>query len=406
MPRDRRLNSKEVENKQHSGLTKYDERHYDGEGTGLALNVKPGGSKSWLQIVTPRGGKRLHIGLGPYPVVSLARAREIARKHKRLALEGKNPIAERQAAIGKPTFSAFADQVIDNRFGKRASSERSRAQWKSSLSHYVFPKIGQKRIDAVTLPDVEGCLKEIWQTKPETASRVRQRMVKILEVAVAHQLRADNPAVLVLQTLGDQRKVVVHHRALPWAEVPDAIRRIRATNAWLGTKLCFEFLVLTAARSGEVRGATWEEIDLPGATWIVPAHRMKSRAEHRVPLSAPALAVLAEARKLTDPPMLPELAGCNLIFPSIRGKQPSDSTISKLLRENGVQGTPHGFRSSFRDWASEATDARHAVMEACLAHTISSAVERAYARSTLFDKRRALMNQWGNFVTQKEDNHG
>ena len=378
-----------------------DKRFYDGEGTGLALNVKPTGSKSWLQMIVVRGNRR-HIGLGPYPLVSLSRAREIARKNKLLALEGQDPIDERQAAKGKPTFQGFAESVIDNRFGKR-TSPRSRAQWESSLARYVFPKIGQKHVDAVNLADVEACLKDIWQTKPETASRVRQRMVKILDVAVAHQYRADNPAVHVLQTLGDQAKVVTHHRALPWAEVPNAIRRIRATNAWLGTKLCFEFLVLTAARSGEARGATWDEIDLDAETWTVPANRMKSRAEHRVPLSAPALAVLAEARTLADPPMFSELAGCNLIFPSIRGKQTSDSTVSKLLRENGVQGTPHGFRSSFRDWASEATDARHAVVEACLAHTIPSAVERAYARSTLFDKRRALMNKWGDFVNKEKD---
>ena len=164
-------------------------------------------------------------------------------------------------------------------------------------------------------------------------------------------------------------------------------------------RLCFEFLVLTAARSGEARGATWGEIDWDSATWTVPAHRMKAQIQHRVPLAPQCLDILAEARRIVEPPLLPHLRGSPLLFPSPRGKVLSDNTLSKLLRDHGIAGVPHGFRSSFRDWAAETTSAPHAVMEAALAHRIPRAVEAAYARSDLLDKRRTLMHEWARFVT-------
>ena len=249
------------------------------------------------------------------------------------------------------------------------------------------------------------CVQPIWTTKRETASRVRQRIATILEAAVVYGYRSDNPAKAALRLLPKRRPPVRHHRALPWRDVPEALRAVRASGAWAGTKLAFEFLVLTAARSGEVRGATWSEMDFDTATWTVPAERMKAQVEHRVPLAPRAVDLLAEAKALVDPPMLPQLARCPLVFPSVRGKALSDSTISKLLREIGVGAVPHGFRSSFRDWASENTAASHAVMEAALAHSIPSAVERAYARSDLFDRRRELMEQWAAFVSE-EPRHG
>ena len=211
--------------------------------------------------------------------------------------------------------------------------------------------------------------------------------------------RRDDPAAAaVLKGLPRGGHTVAHHAALPYQEVPAAVRRIRRTGAWIGTKLSFEFLILTAARSGEVRHAVWDEIDLDARLWTVPAERMKGRTSHRVPLSGRCMELLAEAGRISRIPTLDYLAGCAYVFPSIRGRPLSDSTVSKLCRENEIGAVPHGFRSSFRDWASEQTDAPHAVMEASLAHVIPRAVERAYARSDLLDRRRTLMEAWAEFV--------
>ena len=226
--------------------------------------------------------------------------------------------------------------------------------------------------------------------KPETAQRVRQRIKAVLQYAVALGHRLDNPASEALNAIlprnGGAKR---HHRALPYREVAAAVETIRASRAGMAVKLAFEFLILTAARSGEVRLATWTEID--GATWTVPAARMKARRDHRVPLCDRALAVLAEARVLAD--------SSGLIFPGAQeGKPLSDMTISKLMRELGLDAVPHGFRSSFRDWAVECTNAPHAVMEAALARTVPNKTEAAYNRTDLFERRRALMEQWAAYL--------
>ena len=395
MPRTQKLTAKAVAHAAHDGTTRAAQRIFDGDGSGLALNVKPGGTKSWVQSITVRGRRRT-FGLGPYPMISLREAREAALRNKRIAFEGGDPVAERNERRGAPLFRELAERVIAAREGEWVSP-RTAPNWRSSLAAYARPLLAQ-RIDQITVADVMACLTPIWSDKRETATRVKRRIGAVMEWSVAHGYRTDDPVRAAASLLPKRRAKAVHHKALPWAEVPGAVRTIRGTGAWPGTRLAFEFLVLTAARSGEVRGATWDEVDVDAALWTIPGTRMKAGVAHRVPLAPAALAVLAEARLLTDPPITPAHRGCTLVFPSVQGKALSDSTISKLLRENCVAGVPHGFRSSFRDWAAETTGAPHAVMEAALAHAVPSAVERAYARTDLLDQRRSLMDAWGRFV--------
>lgn len=367
----------------HSGETDGDERIYDGNG--LALNIKATGAKSWVQRLVING-KRRTFGLGGYPLVSLKEARQEAHDNRAVARKGGDPLAERRTV---PDFAAAAAIVIETQAGAWKNASKSRGQWESTLATYAFPVLGAKGVDRITSADVLAVVQPIWATKRETASRVRQRISAVMKWAIAQGHRADDPAgAAVLQALPKGTgKAKQHHKALPYAEVPDAARLVRESKAWLGTKLAFEFLILTACRSGEVRGARWDEID--GDTWTIPADRMKAKAEHRVPLSARCLELLDAAK---------ELRTGDLVFPSPRGKQLSDATMGKLMRELGLDAVPHGFRSSFRDWAAETTDTPHAVMEAALAHTIRNAAEAAYARSDLFARRRVLMNQWAEHV--------
>ena len=371
----------------HSGRNKGVEWHIDALGHGLMLAVKPSGSKSWIQRIVVKG-KRRSMGLGGFPLVTLAEARDMAFANRRIARRGGDPFAGRQRANPSvPTFAAAAAKVVDVRAEAWKNAGRSRAQWQSSLAAYAFPAIGDKPVDAIAASDVMAVLAPIWSAKRVTAGRVRQRISAVMQWAVAHGYRADDPAgPSVLQALPKGTgKAKRHHKALPHAEVGAALAKVRGSGAWQATKLAFEFLALTGCRSGEVRGARWSEID--GDAWTIPSVRMKGKSEHRVPLSPRALAVIDAARALPR-----TAASADLVFPTIRGRELSDRTLSKLLRELGVEAVPHGFRSSFRDWASECTDAPHAVMEAALAHTIRNQAEAAYARSDLLAKRRELMD--------------
>ena len=223
---------------------------------------------------------------------------------------------------------------------------------------------------------------------------MRQRIGAVMKWAVAMQHRPDNPAGEALgQALGRQQNVVRHMTALPYDEVAGAVAVVRASRAWTGTKLAFEFLVLTAARSGEVRLATWDEIDIGSAVWTVPASRMKTKRDHRVPLCGRAVEILHEARPLSG--------ATGLVFPSSRGNPLSNMTLSKLVKEQGIAAVPHGFRSSFRDWAAERTNHPREVIEAALAHVVANRVEAAYARSDLFARRRLLMDDWAGYLGEE-----
>ena len=247
-------------------------------------------------------------------------------------------------------------------------------------------------MDRISTADVMEVLLPIWSTKRETARRVRQRIGAVMKWAVAQGYREDNPAGDAISAALPKNSVRRRHqRALPHAQVAEALGRVRASKAHRATALAFEFLVLTACRSGEVRGARWDEVDDAAATWTVPPERMKAKLEHRVPLSERAVAVLDDARELAE--------RSGLVFPSPTGRVLSDSTLSKLLRELRIGAVPHGFRSSFRDWAAERTDVPREVCELALAHVNNDRVEAAYRRSDLFEKRRDLMAAWAAYVS-------
>ena len=324
-------------------------RYGDGwGGNSLSLLVKPRARGGWRKTFTqrvliPETGKTVNLGLGAYPIVTLDEARAAALANKRAALQGKDP-SRKESKV--PTFSEAADCYIEDKRDTWADGGKSESQWRASLRDYALPRLGKVRVDAVTTADVLAVLMPIWSEKRETARRVRQRIRNVFDWAMAHGYRSDNPAGDAIRAAlpknGQRRQ---HMRALPHTEVAAALATVRESSAYPTTIMAFELLTLTAARSGEVRGATWEEVDLDARTWTIPAERMKAGVEHRVPLSRRAREVLESAREYKD--------STGLVFPSASGRQISDSTISKLLRENGIECVPHGMRSSFRDWCAE-----------------------------------------------------
>ena len=359
------------------------------DGNGLYLCVEPSGAKRWVQRLVIRG-KRHHMGLGSLSLVPLKEAREKALSNRKIAREGGDPRPDRRRLV-IPTFAEAARRYIDLH-RPSWTNEKHVYQWEMSFSAYVFPKFGDRSVNEIDGEDVLSALTPIWNAKPETARRVKQRISAVLDWAVANGYRKDNPAGRSLnQVLPKGSRIVAHHKAVPYSEVGEVLRLVRESKAAPVTKLSLEFLVLTAARSGEVREAKWEEVDFDSRTWTVPAERMKAAREHRVPLSDRALEVLDQAKNLSD--------GSDLIFPAPRsGEILSDMTHRTLLRRLDVDAVPHGFRSSFRDWAAECTDCPHAVMEAALAHVVANSTEAAYARSDLFEKRRQLMAQWAEYL--------
>ncbi len=362
------------------------------DGNGLYLLVTPTGAKCWVQRLNIRRRRR-ELGLGGFPMVSLAEAREQAFLNRKLARQGGDPLEEKRMAQSVPTFKEAADKVIEmHREGWKPGS-KSEKQWRASLAKYVFPRIGRLFVSDITTADVMGVLAPIWLSKQETARRVRQRIGAIMKWAMAKNYCQSNPASDAIRAaLPKHNGLKKHHRAIHHSEVPDALVKVRNSSASLSAKLAFEFLVLTASRSGEVRLSKWEEIDQDKGIWTIPAERMKAKRAHRVPLSTGALEVLSEAHKLAD--------ASGLIFSGIRyGKPLSDVTLSKLLRELGIPAVPHGFRSSFRDWAAECTNAAHFVMESALAHVVKNKAEAAYARSDHFERRSELMEDWAVYAS-------
>ncbi len=360
------------------------------DGNGLILVVQPTGSKSWIQRLTIRGRRR-ELGLGGFPAVSLKQAREQAVSNRQEARQGRDPLEKKRSAARIPTFAAAAQKVFEQQAPSWRNQKHSK-QWGATLAQYVFPYIGERSVSIVTSANVLEILMAIWHEKPETARRVRRRINAVMEWAVAMEFRRDNPCDRLKKTLPRQKDIVKHMRALPHSEVSAAIATVQKSKASLATKLAFEFMVLTAARSGEVRLAQWDEIDLGSKTWLIPAERMKANREHGVPLSRRAGQILELAQPLRN--------ASGLVFPSPRGRALSDMTLSKVLREQGIRAVPHGFRSSFSDWAAELTDHPREVVEAALAHTIRNKVEAAYARTDLFDRRRRLMDDWAEYLNR------
>ncbi len=363
------------------------------DGGGLHLFISKAGRKSWVQRITI-DGRRRDIGLGGFPSVSLAKAREKATGNRTTVAAGRDPLAEkRKPAI--PTFKEAASAVHEaNR--PRWRNARHAASWIQTLERHAMPKLGNMPIDRIGRTDVLQVLSPIWTTRPETARRVRQRMRTVFRWAMAHGFTETNPAGEAIDgALPPMPKVKAHLRSLPYQEVAAALATVEGSQASIPAKLCFRFLVLTAARSGEARGATWDEIDMTERVWKIPSERMKAGVEHRVPLSEQALEVLAHAYALREE--------SGLVFPSPLkpGSPMSDMTLTKILRSTGLaeRATVHGFRSSFKNWTLEQTDTPWAVSEAALAHTLGTSTEQAYARSDLFERRRVLMQQWADYLT-------
>ena len=373
-----KLTAKKVQGKLKPGM------HNDG--AGLYLRVSRTGGRSWILRCRVHGVKR-DIGLGGISWVSLAEARERARVFRKIAREGGDPLAEKRAKEGVPTFEEAARQVWSEQIVPTARNAKHRQQWINTLQTYAFPVIGSHQVDAIQSGDILRVLQPIWLEKPETARRVRQRLQTVFDWSIAAQHReTSNPLTGIGKALPKQGDKAKHHAALPYAELPGLMERLSGADG-VGA-MAVRFAVLTAARSGEVRGARWSEVDLDAAVWTIPAERMKAKEEYRVPLTVEALAVLKQARGLDD----------DLVFPGrFRGRQLSDLPMIASLKRLNVSVTIHGFRTSFRTWASERTNVPREIAEMCLAHTVGNAVERAYARSDLFDKRRDLMERWARF---------
>ncbi|PRX37221.1 Integrase [Meinhardsimonia xiamenensis] len=390
-------------------------RYHDGGGDGLALYVKPSGSRFWVQRVTI-DGKRRDLGLGPFPAVSLTDARAKAAANKALIREGKGAELLHRTEKSRITFAEAAERCLVKR-AKGLSNEKHRRQWRSTLATYAFPVLGDMPVDRIGLRDVLRVLEPIWEEKPETASRLRGRIEAVLSWATVAGFReGDNPArwkgnlaeVLPAPSSLKRQKGGDHHPAVAQADLPRWWQRLAQVEGMGAAAL--RFAALTAARSGEVRGATWDEIDLEAGLWRVPASRMKAKREHVVPLSRAALEVLAS---------VPRIEGEALVFPGIRrGRPMSDMTLAKAMKaahgrdlKAGGEGfldprskrpaVPHGLRSSFRDWAAERGYERD-LAEIALAHDVGDATERAYRRSDMVERRRAMMEAWADHVTGKE----
>jgi integrase len=393
MPRkSRELSAIEISRLAKPGL------HFVGGVAGLALQVQSSGSRSWvLRLTVAR--KRREMGLGGFPDVTLADARRRAREERVKVDKGIDPIAERQAAASHlraqsakaVTFKAAALAYIETHESTWRNAKHAE-QWRNTLAS-TYPTIGDLLVSDVERPQVMAVLGPIWKTKTETASRLRGRIESVLDWATANGHREGlNPARWkghLDQLLPAPSKIsrTVHHAALGVSEVGRFIQDLRRQDG-MGAR-ALEFAILTAARSGEARGARWCEINLEAATWHVPAGRMKAGKEHRVPLSVAATDLLGA---------LPRQAGADLVFPASRGGQLSDMTLVAVTRRMGVAAVPHGFRSTFRDWCSERTNYPREVAEMALAHAIGDKVEAAYRRGDLFEKRRQLMQDWAEFL--------
>ncbi len=392
-----------------------------GDGGGLYLYIAPGGTKSWVLRVRV-DGRRTDKGLGGYPAVSLTEARKAAEAYRVALRSGQQPrpthpkARERRAEARSLTVAEAARRVHEAkvRGGRLANPQHSR-NWLQVLERHAFPAIGDMPIAQVTKRDIAEMLEPIWDRLPDTARRVRQRLRATFTWALGFDLIAGpNPAGEAIEGLiaeWGRRPRAVHYSALDYRDVAAAFVTIKRSQGMRETRLAFQFLILTAARSGEVRGAIWSEIDLEGMVWTVPAERMKTGKSHRVPLSMQALWVLLAARQairkrrkrrpdynkygpIYTGPINPNA----LVFPNPSGRPLSDNALSLRAKKDGLGCVPHGFRSSFRDWAAEQSGASREAIEMSLAHIVGGPVERAYFRSDLLEQRRRLLQVWADYV--------
>jgi integrase len=377
--------------------------HFVGGVSGLALQVSPAGARSWLLRIHVNG-KRREMGLGAFPDVTLSQARDKARAQRELLDRGIDPVEHRQAerranAVSQAstvTFEKAATAYIEAHESTWRNAKHGQ-QWANTLKTYAHPHIGHLAVANIELPHILAVLEPIWKIKTETASRLRGRLELVLDWATARGYREGlNPARWrghLDKLLPKPSKVarVEHHAALPVQDMGAFMARLRQQQG-MGAR-ALEFLILTAARSGEVRGATLDEFDLEAGMWTIPAERMKAGKEHRVPLVQAAIDLIKA---------LPQMAGTPYVFHAPRGGQLSDMTITAVLRRMEVDAVPHGFRSTFRDWAAERTNYPRDMAEMALAHTIGNKVEEAYRRGDMFEKRRRMMADWAKFCDTVE----
>lgn len=386
--------------------------HAVGGVIGLVLQIPPNGqSRHWIYRTTI-GGKRRHIGLGSFPTVTLAMARELGREAYLSIRKGQNPIEERKAATSALVAAekrglTFTDAMEKYLVIKLAEfdNEKHRKQWRATLNKYAIPALGKMLVADIQVQDVRRALEPIWAEKTETASRLRGRIEAILSWAtVAGHREGDNPARWkgnLSEMLPKPSKLakVANQPALALDDAAAWFADLRKREG-MGAR-ALEFLAMTASRSGEIRGATWDELDLDAGLWVIPAERMKMSREHRVPLTSAAVALLKS---------LPRFEGSPFVFPAAKGGMISDMTISAVMRRQGFTdvrtgrtAVSHGLRSTFRDWAAERTEYPRDMAEIALAHNVGSEVERAYRRGDIVEKRRAMMDAWGRFLRGEQN---
>lgn len=411
----KQLTDLEVKQLQSPGL------HSVGGVKGLRKQVGKSTGSSWILRVKI-AGKTREMGLGPYPAVSLASARDSARQVHELIRQGHDPIAQKHQAAKQLTqerkFTKTFDEVTDLYIAsveQQWSNPKSRGQWLSSLRTYASPQIGKMSCRDIATEHIVGVLDKIWLTKTETATRVRGRIEKILAYATTRGFRdGDNPARYKghLDTIlpsPAKLQAKVHHPSLAYADLPYFMKILRSVDSVAAR--CLEFMILSASRQGEVRGMTWSELDLDNKLWVIPATRMKAKKEHTVPLTTRCHEILRNVTKRYDSPY---------VFAALRGGKLSDATVGKLVRTlhaneiaNGREGfidrhqgnlpaVPHGFRSTFRDWAAETTSYPREVIEHCLAHQLKDRSEAAYQRGTILPKRSKLMAQYNEFIFNEQ----
>ena len=376
------------------------------DGEGLTLRVSKTGRKNWVQRVTIDGKPR-NIGLGSHPAVGLAEARERTKENLSAIRQGRDPIRERRAAMERakmrdpePTFQE-ASAIVIKYLTLTWRSPNSAKEWESSLSNHVFPVLGGKLLSEITTSDVTEVLTPIWLEKEETARRVFQRMARIFDFAVAHEWRPNNPVGNhILRALPKQNHRRDHYPALNYHEAPNALASVRNSSADQITKLAFEFLVLCAARSGEVCSAHWSEIDPENRVWRMPATKTKTHMERSVPLSDRAVDILTEARALTG--------GEGLVFPTMRSiqagepKRLSNTAFAVLMKRLAIPGVPHGMRASFRDWAAEQQDGSDLAAESSLGFSQVGRWEHSPHKFVTLEDRRKLLQNWATFLETGE----
>ena len=371
-----------------------------GDGNGLYLVVDPSGARRWIVRVVVKGQKnkngaplRTDFGLGGADIVTLNQARERALEYRRMAKQGLNPRFNARQEV--PTFEEVAQQVHIDRMPTWKNAKHG-AQWINTLRDYAFPKIGRMPVDSIGQPEVLMCLSPIWTEKHETARRLSQRIKIVLDVAKSKGCRSgENPVTAIkdAQVLPKVKAKPKHHKAMQWQDVPAFYADLRGRNAMAAKAL--RFTCLSGGRTGEVLGMRWTELDLVDRLWICPAERMKTDEEHRVPLTDEMLSIIEPLQAMQS----------DYVFEGQKRHQPlSNMSMLMLLRRMNIEGaTVHGFRSTFRDWAAEVANVPREVAEKSLAHTVGSDVERAYARSDLLEKRRALMDDWSQYVASRSN---